>query len=97
MGHRQKKDSDDETYCLVTAGQATTYSGVVEVTLQEKVLRVVLGPRAREELGFDDPEGESGGGGQGDPDTFRISRPVGGRIAGSLNVLSGRDPGRRGG
>ncbi|MGC5012052.1 hypothetical protein ACLQ2R_14915 [Streptosporangium sp. DT93] len=53
------EESETDGHCLVTTGQATAYGAVGEITLHDRVLRVVIAPHALEELGFDDPEIEA--------------------------------------
>ncbi|GAA3421572.1 Imm10 family immunity protein [Streptosporangium vulgare] len=53
------EESEMDSHCLVITGQATAYGAVSEITLRDKVLRVVVAPRALEELGLDDPEIEA--------------------------------------
>ncbi|WP_440066021.1 hypothetical protein [Streptosporangium sp. OZ121] len=53
------EESEMDSHCLVTAGQATAYGAVSEITLRDRVLRVVIAPHALEELGLDDPEIEA--------------------------------------
>lgn len=53
------EESEPDSHCLVITGQATAYGAVSEITLRDKVLRVVIAPHALEELGLDDPEIEA--------------------------------------
>lgn len=52
-------ESEMDSYCLVIADQGTAYGAVTEITLREKVLRVVIAPHALDDLGLDDPEIEA--------------------------------------
>ncbi|WP_063780645.1 Imm10 family immunity protein [Nonomuraea sp. SBT364] len=52
-------ESEMDSYCVVTAGQAASYGAVTEITLHGGVLRVVLAAHALEDLGLDDPEVEA--------------------------------------
>ncbi|MEV6987483.1 Imm10 family immunity protein [Sphaerisporangium sp. NPDC051017] len=48
-----------DTYCVVTADQGTAYGAVNEITLHEKLLRVVVAPDALDALSLSDPEIEA--------------------------------------
>lgn len=51
--------SEMDSYCVVTANQGTAYGAVTEITLEDRVLRVVFAVHALEDLGLDDPEIEA--------------------------------------
>ncbi|WP_436759910.1 hypothetical protein [Streptosporangium sp. V21-05] len=53
------EEPETDGHCLVLSGQATAYGAVSEITLRDRVLRVVVAPHALEELGLDDPEIEA--------------------------------------
>ncbi|MFF3439401.1 Imm10 family immunity protein [Streptosporangium sp. NPDC002721] len=55
----EEEDEETDSHCLVITGQATAYGAVSEITLRDRVLRVVIAPHALEELGLDDPEIEA--------------------------------------
>ncbi|HEX3782317.1 MAG TPA: Imm10 family immunity protein [Pseudonocardiaceae bacterium] len=48
-----------DSYCLITADQGTDYGGVIEATLRERVLRLVLAPDALAPLEVSDTEIEA--------------------------------------
>ncbi|MEV0150249.1 MULTISPECIES: Imm10 family immunity protein [unclassified Nonomuraea] len=49
---------DEDTHCVVTAGQGTAYGAVDEITLEDELLRVLFDPAALDDLGLPEPEVE---------------------------------------